>query len=291
VSRQFCRCCQSQIVAEFGPDMPPYSELADGIRRMLAPNPSMMTGPGTNTYLFGKSEIAVIDPGPASDEHIAAIRAEAGGAIRWILATHTHPDHSPAVRRLAELTGAEVLGMEAPSGEQQDQSFKPSRVLADGDVLETDEFRIEAIHTPGHASNHLCYRHAASNWIVTGDHVIDGATVVINPPDGNMANYLESLEKLKALQPAALLPGHGERIDDPGAAIDAIIKHRLEREAKVLEAVREHPQLTTRELVPYVYADVPEKLYTWAERSLQAHLIKLESDLAATMETGRWKIH
>lgn len=277
-------------MSDFGPEMPPFTELAPGVRRMVAPNPSMMTGPGTNTYLFGTSEIAVLDPGPHIPEHLAAIREKAGGDIRWILATHSHPDHSPGVAALAETTGAEVLGMPAPNAAHHDLTFVPGRVMANGDRLETPEFELEAIHTPGHASNHLCFRHVASNWLFTGDHVIDGSTVVINPPDGNMNHYLESLEKVKGLQVAALLPGHGEKIDKPDEVIDWIIKHRLEREAKVLAAVKEHPQLTTRELVPYVYADVPEKLYSWAERSLQAHLIKLEDDLATTMETGRWKI-
>jgi glyoxylase-like metal-dependent hydrolase (beta-lactamase superfamily II) len=277
-------------MSEFGPDMPPYTELSPGVRRIVAPNPSMMTGPGTNTYLFGIKEIAVLDPGPNLDVHLDDIRAKAGGDIRWILATHSHPDHSPGVAPLAELTGAEVLGMTAPNADHNDRTFVPSRVLSDGDKLETDEFVIEAIHTPGHASNHLCYRHIATNWIFTGDHVIDGSTVVINPPDGNMTHYLDSLEKLKAMQPVALMPGHGERIDDSGAAIDWIIQHRLEREAKVLAAVKANPHLTTRELVPYVYEDIPEKLYEWAERSLQAHLMRLEADLSTTLETGRWKI-
>lgn len=277
-------------MSEFGPDMPRFSELAPGIRRIVAPNPSMMTGPGTNTYLFGSKQIAVLDPGPLHDDHATDIRDKAGGDIRWILATHSHPDHSPGVARLAETTGAEVLGMLPPDGAHQDKSFSPSRILSDGDKLETDEFVLEAIHTPGHASNHLCYRHLETNWVFTGDHVIDGSTVVIDPPDGNMTHYLLSLEKVKALGAAALLPGHGELIDDPEGAIDWIVEHRLEREAKVLEAVKQNPHLTTRELVPIVYEDVPEKLFGWAERSLQAHLIKLESDLSTTMETGRWKI-
>ena len=277
-------------MSEFGPDMSRYTELAPGIRRIVAPNPSMMTGPGTNTYLFGTKEIAVLDPGPNLEVHLADIREKAGGDIRWILATHSHPDHSPGVAPLAEITGAEVLGMPAPNAEHNDKTFVPTRVLSDGDKLESDEFVIEAIHTPGHASNHLCYRHAETQWVFTGDHVIDGSTVVINPPDGNMTHYLDSLKNLKTMRPIALLPGHGERIDDPGAAIDWIIQHRLEREAKVLAAVKANPHLTTRELVPYVYEDIPEKLYEWAERSLQAHLIRLEADLETTMETGRWKI-
>ncbi len=266
-----------------------FAELAPGIRRIVAPNPSMMTGPGTNTYLFGVDEIAVVDPGPRSSAHHAAIRAEAGAPIRWILATHTHPDHSPGVRLLAEATGAEVLGMPAPRGAHQDSSFRPTRVLADGDVLETGEFALEALHTPGHASNHLCFRHAATNWILTGDHVIDGSTVVIDPPDGDMTHYLRSLERVKACRPAALLPGHGEKIEDAVRVIDWIIGHRLEREAKVLAAMSANPGSTAGELVPAVYTDVPEKLHAWAERSLLAHLMKLRDDGVATSAGERWR--
>jgi len=271
-------------------DLPRYAELAPGVRRLIAPNPSVMTGPGTNTYMFGKNDIAILDPGPHIPEHAADILKKAGGNIRWILATHSHPDHSPGVMPLADITRAEVLGMAAPKGEHQDTTFAPHRILADGDKLETDEFVLEAVHTPGHASNHLCYRHVKTDWLFTGDHVIEGSTVVINPPDGDMAHYMESLDKVKELLARALLPGHGELIDDPNRVIDWIIEHRLEREAKVLAAVKEHPHLTTRQLVPIVYTDVSEELYVWAERSLQAHLIKLEADLATTLETGRWKL-
>jgi len=214
-------------MATFGPDLEPYTELAPGVRRIVAPNPSMMTGPGTNTYLFGRDAIAVVDPGPRLKQHIENIVDRAGAPIRWILATHTHPDHSPGVRLLAEQTGADVLGMPAPPGRHQDASFEPGRVLADGDALQTDEFTLEAIHTPGHASNHLCFLHVETNWIVTGDHVIDGSTVVIDPPDGNMKQYLESLERVKTFEPAALLPGHGDRIDEPARVIDWIISTNL----------------------------------------------------------------
>ena len=260
----------------FDESLDAFVELAPGVRRIVAPNPSMMTGPGTNTYLFGEQAVAVVDPGPRLPAHIDDIVNKAEAPIRWILATHTHPDHSPGVKLLAGKTGADVLGLPAPDGDHQDRSFRPTRVMQDGDALETDEFVLEAIHTPGHASNHLCFRHAATNWILTGDHVIDGSTVVINPPDGNMSHYLESLRKVKALEPDALLPGHGDRIDDPARLIDWIIDHRLEREAKVLAAVKANPGLSTRALVPVVYADVPSKLYAWAERSLLAHLEKLE---------------
>ena len=272
----------------FGPELPRVATLAPGITRILAPNPSMMTGPGTNTYLFGKDRIAVVDPGPIIEEHIDRIRAEAPGSIEWILVTHTHPDHSPAAMPLAALTGAEVLGIPAPEGRHQDTTFEPDRTLADGDVLETAEFVLEAIHTRGHASNHLCYRHGATNWLVTGDHVIDGSTVVIDPPDGNMKHYIDSLRRLREMGCAALLPGHGERIDDPDRAIDWIIDHRLEREAKVLAALKANPNLSTHDLVPHVYSDVPPHLYALAERSLLAHLLKLEADDIAARADGKW---
>lgn len=269
--------------------LPAFAEIASGVRRIVAPNPSMMTGPGTNTYLLGENEIAVIDPGPDIAEHIENIIQKSNSCIRWVLATHTHPDHSPAVVSLAEATNAEVLGIPAPDGQYQDKTFAPTRVLGDGDILETAEFRLEAVHTPGHASNHLCYRHAPLNWLFTGDHVIDGSTVVIDPPDGDMKHYIESLQRCRELQCAALAPGHGEVIEDPTRAIDWIIEHRLEREAKVLAAVEAHPGLTTHELVPHVYQDVDPKLYGWAERSLLAHILKLEAERIVERDArSRW---
>lgn len=272
----------------FGPPLPRTATLAPGIRRLLAPNPSMMTGPGTNTYLFGEREIAVVDPGPAMRKHIDAILDYAGAPIRWILATHTHPDHSPGVALLGQRSAAEILGRPAPGGTRQDPSFRPTRLLEDGDALVTDEFRLEAVHTPGHASNHLCYLHTPSNWIVTGDHVIDGSTVVIDPPDGDMRDYLASLEKLRDRRPDALLPGHGDRIDDPPRAIEWIIAHRLEREAKVVAALAGNPGLGTGDLVAHVYAEVPAALHGLAERSLLAHLEKLAVDGRARPEAARW---
>ena len=274
---------------DFGPTLPAYAELDAGVRRIVAPNPSVMTGPGTNTYLIGTSAVAVIDPGPAIPQHIENIIKKSADSVRWILATHTHPDHSPGVVSLAEKTGAEVLGIPAPDGRSQDKSFRPTRVLADGDVLETDEFRLDAVHTPGHASNHLCFRHDGLNWLFTGDHVIDGSTVVINPPDGNMKHYIESLEKCKALHCDALAPGHGDVINDPIRAIDWIIDHRLEREAKVLAAIKDNPGLTTRELVPHVYTDIDPKLHSLAERSLLAHVLKMEADGTATQLDEQWR--
>ena len=262
----------------FGPALPEFAEVASGVRRLVAPNPSMMTGPGTNTYLLGNDAVAVIDPGPAMPLHIDNIIAKSTGSIRWILATHTRPDHSPGVRLLAKKTGAQVLGMSAPIGQHQDKTFVATRVLADGDVLETDEFQLHAVHTPGHASNHLCFRHEEHNLLFTGDHVIDGSTVVIDPPDGNMKHYIESLQRCKALDCQALAPGHGDLITDPNRAIDWIIDHRLQREAKVRAAMQANPGLTTHELVPHVYTDIDPKLFSWAERSLLAHVLKLQEE-------------
>jgi len=272
----------------FGPDMPAFTELAPGVRRLVAPNPSMMTGPGTNTYLFGTGEVAVLDPGPVIDSHLQSIREIANAPIRWVIVTHTHPDHSPAALELARATGAELLGRPPPDSQHQDMTFAPDRVLEDGDRLRVDGADIEVIHTPGHASNHICLRHVELNWVFTGDHVIDGSTVVIDPPDGNMKHYLESLSKVKALRPAVLAPGHGELIHEPDRAIDWIIDHRLERETKVVATLRENPGLTSMELVPHVYKDVDKKLYGWAERSLLAHLLKLEDDGAATRDNSKW---
>ena len=249
----------------------------------------MMTGPGTNTYLFGAEEIAVLDPGPLIASHLDAIQRIAGAPVRWVLVTHTHPDHSPAAIELARATGAELLGRPAPEGQHQDATFLPDRVLTDGNRLKTGEFVIEAIQTPGHASNHVCYRHEASNWLFTGDHVIDGSTVVIDPPDGNMKQYIESLCRVRDLDCNALAPGHGEIIRDPERAVSWIIDHRLERESKVIAALQANPNLTTRELVPHVYKDVDKKLYGWAERSLLAHLIKLEEDGVAGCAGGCWQ--
>jgi len=265
-------------------------QLAPGVNRLIAPNPGMMTGPGTNTYILGEKEVAVIDPGPAIDGHIDLICELAPGPIKWILVTHTHPDHSPAVAALAERTGAERLGRPAPDGQHQDKTFEPDRVLANGEIFRTAEFKLEVIHTPGHASNHLCYFNDEIGWLFTGDHIISGSTVVIDPPDGNMSDYLDSLERLMNKILAVIAPGHGDPMDSPYEAIDWIIKHRLEREAKVIAALEENPNSTSAELVPHAYNDVDERLYELAERSLLAHLLKLENDGRAAQDGDRWSL-
>ncbi len=267
-----------------------FMQLAPGVQRLLAPNPGMMTGPGTNTYLLGEKEIAVIDPGPAIDSHIAMIQKVASAPIRWIIVTHTHLDHSPAAYPLAEATGAELLGKSPPNCSNQDQTFSPNRHLNNGDKIETEEFTLTAIHTPGHASNHLCYLHEKLQWIFTGDHVMNGSTVVINPPDGNMQDYLNSLKKLKTFQPKKLAPGHGDLLKAPQTTLDWIITHRLKREKKVMDAIRTMSGSSLSILVKKVYDDVDAQLHPIAERSLQAHLIKLDIEGLVQTRNGLWHL-
>ena len=266
------------------------TELAPGVRRLVAPNAGMMTGPGTNTYILGERDVAVIDPGPAIEPHVDAIVDAVGVAVRWILVTHTHPDHSPAATPLARRTGAVLMGRPAPAGRHQDATFQPDRILEDGESFAAEEFELDVIGTPGHASNHLCYRLRQRRWLFTGDHIINGSTVVIDPPDGSMADYIESLKKLKGFELEAIAPGHGEIIHNPYEAIDWIVSHRLQREQKVAGSVAAHPGLTSGELVPRVYDDVDPALYEVAERSLLAHLQKLESDGRVELQGERWRI-
>ena len=182
------------------------------------------------------------------------------------------------------------MGWTPPQGRHQDQTFSPGRIPQDGDLFEAADFSLQIVHTPGHASNHLCYLQTEHHWLFTGDHIINGSTVVIDPPDGNMGDYIRSLERLKDIRISAIAPGHGAVIDDPYRVIDWHVKHRLEREGKVVAALKERPDSTSRELVPVVYEDVDEKLYELAEHSLLAHLIRLEEECRAQMQRGRWRL-
>jgi glyoxylase-like metal-dependent hydrolase (beta-lactamase superfamily II) len=261
------------------------------VRRLTAPNPGMMTGPGTNTYLVGDEELAAIDPGPENEAHLEALLEAAGGRLRWILCTHTHLDHSPAAAPLRSRTGAQVLGFgRVPEDGRQDPRFRPDRALADGDVLETREFRLRAVHTPGHASNHLCYLLESEQLLFTGDHVMQGSTVVIAPPDGDMSAYLASLERLLELDLAAFAPGHGHLIERPHDEVRRLLAHRRARERKVLAALERAQLATLDELLPLVYDDVAPPAHPVARRSLHAHLLKLAREGRALEEGGAWRL-
>jgi glyoxylase-like metal-dependent hydrolase (beta-lactamase superfamily II)/8-oxo-dGTP pyrophosphatase MutT (NUDIX family) len=265
--------------------------LSPKIRRITAPNPGYMTGPGTNSYLLGAGgEYAVIDPGPAIEEHVEALIRAAGGRIRWILVTHTHLDHSPAAALLKAKTGAQLMGMPPPPLERQDQSFRPERVLTHGECIEVAGCVLRVIHAPGHASNQLCYLLEEEKLLFTGDHVMQGSTVVINPPDGDMRVYLDSLRQLQGEDLAWFAPGHGFLMDKPQEALERLLLHRLARENKVLNAVRAAGTATLEALLPVVYDDVSARLHPVASRSLLAHLIKLESEGRVRKEQGGWKI-
>jgi glyoxylase-like metal-dependent hydrolase (beta-lactamase superfamily II) len=262
--------------------------LAPGVARLTAPNPGPMTGAGTNTYLLGSRAIAVIDPGPAIEQHLQAIVRAASGPIRGILVTHTHLDHSPGAMPLARMTGAQVLGRRAPRIARHDRDFAPTRILEDDELLASEEFTLRALHTPGHASNHLCYLHTGLQWLFTGDHLIDGSTVVIDPPDGSMRAYLSSLERLQHLQLEQIAPGHGDLIAAPAAYIRWTIAHRMQREAKVIAALGAHGTAPIETLLTRVYDDVDARLHPIAARSLLAHLLKLEEEGRAAVSANNW---
>ena len=266
--------------------------LSPRLIRVTANNGSMMTGPGTNTYLVGggaANEWAAIDPGPLDDRHVEAVLAAAPGPIRWIFVTHTHHDHSPATVMLAQRTGATVFGRLPDHPEWQDASFTPGTRLVGGERFAlTDGATLRAIHTPGHASNHLCYLLEEERLLFTGDHVMQASTVVINPPDGDMAAYIDSLRSLTELDLDWLAPGHGFLMAAPREAMESIIAHRLAREAKVLAAVREIGPASAEALLTRVYADVPLRLHPMALRSLTAHLLKLRRDGAVADTDAGW---
>ena len=266
--------------------------LSPRVIRVTANNGSVMTGPGTNSYLVGGGPAnvwAAIDPGPADTAHVDALLAAAPGPIRWIFATHTHLDHSPACALLAARTGAPVLGRIAAFPEWQDSGFAPDRLLAGGETFTLDaDVTLAVIHTPGHASNHLCYRLEEEKTLFTGDHVMQQSTVVINPPDGDMAAYLGSLRALLGEDLDWLAPGHGFLMAPPRRAFEAIIAHRLKREGKVAEALQVLGPAAEETLLARVYDDVPARMHPVALRSLRAHLLKLRDEGRAHESLGRW---
>ena len=246
------------------------------VKKITAPNPGVFTGGGTNTYLVGREDLTLIDPGPNIKEHIDEIIRAGENKIKRILVTHTHTDHSPAALPISKILKIPMYGR-LVDGESswEDETFIPDVILNDADIIKTDEYTLEVIHTPGHASNHLCFLIKELNCLITGDHIMDGSTVVIGPPDGNMADYLESLNKLFKYKIDCLAPGHGNFMYEPKKVIESIIRHRLSREAKVLRRLEDVGDIDLESLTAIVYDDVPEQLHPIAKFSLEAHLLKL----------------
>jgi glyoxylase-like metal-dependent hydrolase (beta-lactamase superfamily II) len=275
---------RSQLVAE------KCVSLGQGIRRIVAGNAGLMTGPGTNTYLLGMREVAILDPGPDDARHLEAILEAAGSAIRWIIVTHTHPDHSPLAGRLARLTGAKVLGLPPPGDGRQDATFAPQHMPIDGERLSAGECELIAIHTPGHASNCVCYLLERERLLFTGDHVLEGVSPVILPPDGDMSAYLHSLDKLRSHDFERIAPGHGGVMERGKEILAALRAHRLAREEKVLGSLRRLAAATLDELTPVVYDDVAAERHRWARLTLEAHLIKLAREHRAAERDGLWRL-
>jgi glyoxylase-like metal-dependent hydrolase (beta-lactamase superfamily II) len=247
-----------------------------------------MTGPGTNTYLVGARELVVIDPGPADSAHLEAILASGAGRIRFILCTHTHLDHCSGAMALARATGATLVGRTAPET-GHDLPLPFDRIVEDGETVEADGLSLRCLLTPGHASNHVCFLLECTGMLFTGDQIVQGSTVVIWPPDGNMRSYLGSLERLACLDTAVLAPGHGYLLGEPREQAMRLVRHRFGREDKVRHALRAaggSAMLMT--LLPRVYDDVPATLHPLAARSLEAHLDKLVEDGEVRLAGGRY---
>jgi glyoxylase-like metal-dependent hydrolase (beta-lactamase superfamily II) len=271
-------------VPDFGlgptPEPGRLEEVAPGVHRLTAPNPGLMTGPGTNTYLVGRSDPVIVDPGPADEAHTAAIVAAAAslGSIHTIVVTHTHLDHAPGAAALAEATGARVVGF-GPA-----ENFAPDERAGEGWTLRcpapAGDLTLRALHTPGHASDHLCWLVEEDALLLTGDHVMHGSTVVIRPPDGDLHQYVASLARVRDERPAVrtLGPGHGRLMDHVPEVIDGLIAHRRGRHELVASALDRRGAGTVDELLGEVYGDVTERQLPVARFSLWAHLRALAEE-------------
>jgi recombination protein RecT len=262
--------------------------LLQNVQRLTAPNPGVMTGPGTNSYLVGDPNTGyiAIDPGPADDEHLQRLWRAAGGQIRMIVCTHSHPDHSPGAAPLQALCTLKppILGLASKPTARVNSRFTPDRELADGEKLVLQgtgvggqiTHTLRVVHTPGHAANHLCLVLEEDGLLFSGDHVLNGSTTVIDPPDGHMGDYLDSLDKLASACEAGgiefILPAHGHVLGFAHQAITHLKAHRLKREAKIAAAMQALPQGSLQEWVEKAYDDVPPRLWPVAARSLQAHV-------------------
>lgn len=252
-------------------------EVELGLRVVTAPNPGIMTGAGTNQYLVGERRVTLIDCALGAGPNLERLCADldvSGAILERIILTHIHPDHIGGVEEVAAVFGAEIVLHESRRGFA---GLDPDRVCRDGDEIPFDGGVLEVLHTPGHESGHCCFFERRRGWLFTGDHVVGAGTVVISPPDGDMAQYIESLRRLLALPARLLLGGHGPVIYDPRAKLEEYIDHRLARERQVLDGLRRG---LTRipDLVREIYRDVPPVLHVVAERTVLAHLLKLESE-------------
>ena len=261
------------------------SQIAPGIRRVIANNPGPFTFHGTGTYILGTGNVAVIDPGPDDEEHIGAILAALDGeTISHILVTHTHMDHSPGCRQLQALTGAPTYAY-GPHGagkleqgvqveEGGDMDFAPDHLVKHGDIIQGGDWTVECVYTPGHTSNHMCFALQEQKALFTGDHVMGWSTSIISPPDGDMAAYMQSLELLLERDDAVYWPTHGPSIIDPKTHVRAYIAHRIEREEQILKCIDEGTH-GIRDMVPLMYRDTPEFMYPAAARSVLAAMENL----------------
>jgi glyoxylase-like metal-dependent hydrolase (beta-lactamase superfamily II) len=262
------------------------------VRRVIAHNPSPFTFHGTGTYIIGRGDVAVIDPGPDLPEHVAAILQATGGErISRILITHTHADHSPAAAPLKAATGTSIHAFGPhPSGEEgveagADLAFRPDHLLREGDRIDGPGWHIDVLHTPGHISNHLCFALREERALFTGDHVMGWSTSVVVPPHGHMGDYLHNLERLLGRDDAVYYPTHGAPIDQPQDFVRGLIAHRLSREAEILAYLQQGIG-TIEAMVARIYRDVPQHLHGAAAQSVRAHLIHLMEQGRASPDTG-----
>lgn len=265
--------------------------LRPGLRGLIAPNAGPMTHWGTNTFLIGEREVAVVDPGPEDTAHLNAILAALDGAtVTHILVTHAHLDHSPLAARLSQQTGAPVLGfgpatagrrpvMEslvaeglAGGGEGVDTEFAPDRMISEGDKIETREWTLDVLHTPGHFAGHLAFR--LDDVLLSGDHVMDWSSSLVSPPDGDVSDFMETCRRLKTSDANVFYPSHGGPIEDPAGRLEWLMAHRQSRETAILEALAGQ-QHTVASVTRQVYTDIPERMLPAAERNVFAHLIDL----------------